>query len=218
MSVDFEHGKLDVLAQVVLEEYSVASVQLLLTLITGFQLFLRQLWDASCAACRFDVLDTWDSTVGDEGLLLCIVQVALLIVRTKCLLNQVNLELYDFVSAVICLMLQVSQLLLNVFKVLLLSGLDVVVEEALHDLIPLTRWHLALLVLLEDVVKVLIQELAVARLEALLIGVPVVLDRVVTAAQQLDGHIRPVIRDSLLHQVEQPLFLYVPNISLQEWI
>ena len=72
-------------------------------------------------------------------MLLCIVQVALLIVRTKCLLNQINLELYDFVSAVICLMLQVSQLLLNVFKVLLLSGFDVVVEEALHDLIPLTR-------------------------------------------------------------------------------
>ena len=72
-------------------------------------------------------------------MLLCIVQVALLIVRTKSLLNQINLELYDFVSAVICLMLQVSQLLLNVFKVLLLSGLDVVVEEALHDLIPLTR-------------------------------------------------------------------------------
>ena len=47
--------------------------------------------------------------------------------------------------------------------------------------------------LLEDVIKVLIQELAVSRLEALLIGVPVVLDRVVTAAQQLDSHIRPVV-------------------------
>ena len=82
---------------------------------------------------------------------------------------------------------------MNVFKVLLLSGLDVVVEEALHDLIPLARRHLVLFVLLEDVVKVLIQELAVARLEALLVGVPVVLDRVVTAAQQLDCHIRPVI-------------------------
>ena len=126
-------------------------------------------------------------------MLLCVIQVALLIVRAKRLLNQVNLELYDFVPAVISLDLQVSELLVNVVKVLLLSSFDVVVEKALHNLIPLARCHMALLVLLKDVVKVLVQELGVARLEALLIGVPVVLDRVVTAAQQLDSHVRPVI-------------------------
>ena len=126
-------------------------------------------------------------------MLLCIVQVGFLIVRTKSFLNQVNLELYDFVLAVISLDLQVSELLVNVVKVLLLSSFDVVVEKALHNLIPLARCHMALLVLLKDVVKVLVQELSVARLEALLIRVPVVLDCVVTAAQQLDRHIRPVI-------------------------
>ena len=41
MVVDFKHGKLDVLAQIVLEENSVARVQLLI-LVIGFQLFLRR--------------------------------------------------------------------------------------------------------------------------------------------------------------------------------
>ena len=107
----------------------------------------------------------------------------------KRLLNQINLELYDFVITVFCFYLQVSELLVDVVKVLLLSGLDVVVEKALHNLIPLESRPLALLLLLEDVFEVVVQELCVAVLEALLIRVPVVLNRVVTAAQKLNGHV-----------------------------
>ena len=74
----------------------------------------------------------------------------------KRLLNQVNLELCDLVITVFCFYLQVSELLVDVVKVLLLSSLDVVVEKALHHLIPLERSHLVLLILLEDAVKVLV--------------------------------------------------------------
>ena len=78
---------------------------------------------------------------------------------------------------------------MNVLEILFLSSFDVIVEQALHHLVPLERCHLVLFMLLEYVFEVLVQELCVAGLEALLIRIPVVLNRVITATQKLDGHV-----------------------------
>ena len=44
----------------------------------------------------------------------------------------------------------------DVIEVLLLSSFDVVVEKALHYIIPLTSNHLVLFMLIEDAVKVIV--------------------------------------------------------------
>ena len=82
---------------------------------------------------------------------------------------------------------------MNVVKILLLGGSDVVVKKALHHFISLNCRFRVLWLLLENVVEVIVQPLIVVGLEALLIRVPIVLDCVVTAAQQFNRHIGPMI-------------------------